>query len=373
MDVAALRSLRTGPRQSAFRQGVVGGAIFVAILAVFLTQTRLPAVLAKLPALGEGASANGRSTFSQVLDPLAFPEGLRWLAYGVNLWDANAVGMFFALLLGGAAMAIAPAFGMPRLIGRRGPGAAAFGGAMGLPLFMCSACSAPVSLGFRRAGASLETTLGIILGSALFNPVGLLAILVLLPAEMGVARLAFGVLMVAAVVPAIGRLDRRGAAVPTAPPVGLLDPLATGAPAPGGWLPAARAALAAWWRATIEQAIRLVPAMAVASLAVGALLVVLPPQQLSAAVGAGVVAIVVAAALGTLLQLPTLFEIPLVIGMLALGLGPGPAAALLLAAPSAGVATFALTRSELGWRPPALLLLATFAGATAGGLLVAAL
>ncbi len=31
---------------------------------------------------------------------MAFPPLFRWVAYGVNLWDSNAIGMFFAMLLG---------------------------------------------------------------------------------------------------------------------------------------------------------------------------------------------------------------------------------------------------------------------------------
>ncbi len=361
-----------GPLRPVARQGIVGAAIFVGVLGVFLTQTRLPAVFGKLPTLDEGASAAGRSSFSQVLDPLTFADSTRWIAYAVNLWDANAVGMFFAILLGGAAMAISPALDLRRLVGRRGPAAAAVGGAMGMPLFMCSACSAPVSLGFRRAGASLETTLGIILGSALFNPVGILAILALLPVDMSLARIGFGLVMVAAVAPLIARAERRRRGGPdpgpdTLAPESVRLPAARAAQS---WPTAVRAALLAWWRASTDHALRLVPAMIVASCAVGLVLVALPPQQLSDAVGSGVLAIVAAAAVGTLLQLPTLFEIPLVLGVLALGVGPGPAAALLLAAPSAGIATLVLTRRDLGWRPPALVLAATFAGAIAGGLAV---
>ena len=366
------------------KRAVVGGMIFLAVLVFFLTQTRLPAVIQKLPTLDQGASAGGRSTFSRVLDPASFPGGLEWVAYGVNLWDANAVGMFFAVLLGGAAVtAVSPGLRLKRLMARRGPLAAAVGGGLGLPLFMCSACSAPVSLGFYRAGAALETTFGMILGSALFNPVGVFAIFLLMPIKMAAARVVFGLLMIFALVPLIARLhDRAAGASP--PPAGGEPDAALGAaarsiessvetPARDGWLAAVKDALLEWWRTTTDHAVRLVPPMALASFAVGAVFMLAPPQDLSDAVGSGVVATVAAAALGTLVQLPTLFEVPLVLGVLALGVGLAPATALLLTAPSAGVVTLGITRRELGWRPPALLLLGTFAGGVAGGLVVGAL
>lgn len=378
MGMSALSGARAS--RAVDRRALLGGVIFAGVLVLFLTQTRLPSVIEKLPTLDRGASGAGRSAFGQVLDPLAFPDGLRWLAYGVNLWDANAVGMFFAILLGGAAMvAVAPAARMSLLLRRRGALGAGLGGGMGLPLFMCSACSAPVSLGFHRAGAALETTLGIILGSALFNPVGIAAIVALMPGEMAVARVAFGVLMLFALVPFIGRLHDR-AASPRAADAGaarlaLDDALPTGPawshiPSETGWGPALKDALVAWWRATTDHAVRLVPPMALAGFAVGAVFAIVPPQELSDTVGSGALAVVVAAAVGTLLQLPTLFEIPLVLGLLALGLDPAAATALLLTAPSAGVVTFVLTRKELGPRVPALLLAGTFAGGVAGGLLV---
>ena len=363
----------------AARRTIVAGGIFVAVLLVFLTQTRLPAVLGKLPTLDSPASGSGRSAFSQFLDPASLPEPLRWIAYGVNLWDANAVGMFFAILLGGAAIAaIGPEARMRALMRRRGRVGAAVGGGMGLPLFMCSACSAPVSMGFYRGGAALEPTLAMMLGSALFNPVGILAIVLLMPGEMAAGRIAFGLAMIFLVVPLVARLERRPEAVmavaggdePSLPPGG---GAAVALPRTESWGRAAREALRAWGENSIDLAVRLVPAMLAAGFVVGAILTFAPPQQLSDMVGSELLAVAAAAAVGTLIQIPTLFEIPLVLGVLALGLGVGPAAALLVTAPSFGVVTLGLTRKDLGWRTPASMLGATWVGGVAVGLVVSAL
>lgn len=359
------------------RQMVVGLGIFVGVLAFFLTQTRLPSVLQKFAKIGRAASGRNQATFGLFVNPDAFPDPLRWVAHGLNLWDANAIGMFFAILLGGAAVvAFSPETRLRLLLRRGGPLGAGLGGGLGLPLFMCSACSAPVSMGLYRGGAALETSLGMILGSALFNPVGILAIFLFMPPSMGIGRVAFGLLMIFLAAPRIARL---GAAPPgvVAPAVVDLDALPGPATPPAGaaasWGGAARAALASWGRHTSDVAIRLVPAMLAAGFVVGLVLQVAPPQELSDLVGSGLPAILAAAAVGSLLQLPTLFEVPLVLGVLALGLGVGPATALLLTAPSAGIVTFGIVRRELGWKVPALLLLATFAGGTAAGLIVDAL
>lgn len=192
------------------KRTMVGVAIFVAVLVFFLTQTRLPATLLKLQTAERGQSARGRLAFGQVVDPDTFPPHLRWVAYGLNLWDGNAIGMFFAMLLGGAvAVAVSPTVRLRRLLVRRGPAGAGVGGALGLPLLMCSACSAPVSLGFYRTGASLETSLGVILGSSLFNPVALVAMFAVLPPAMGLARVAWALGALFLLTPLVARWERR--------------------------------------------------------------------------------------------------------------------------------------------------------------------
>ncbi|MDQ5853400.1 MAG: hypothetical protein M3380_15275, partial [Chloroflexota bacterium] len=121
-------------------------AIFLAILVFFLTQSRLPSVFAKFAAADQPLASRTQSTFSQVLDPMAFPAWLRWIAYGVNLWDGNATGMFFAMLLGGAALSafsFTPGTRVRQLFTKTGATGAGVGGVFGMPLFMCSACSAP--------------------------------------------------------------------------------------------------------------------------------------------------------------------------------------------------------------------------------------
>lgn len=352
------------------KRTVIGLLIFLAILMFFLTQTRLPAVLQKLPDLGSPASARDRSTFSFFADPAAFPRPLRWIAFGLNLWDANAIGMFFAVLLGGAASAaLVPDVRLRNLLTKRGRVGAGVGGTLGLPLFMCSACSAPVSVGIYRSGASLETSLGMVLGSALFNPVGILAIFLLMPAEMALARVAFGLIAIFLLVPMIAqgkqarKLEATSRQMPfPESPVKLSEA--------DSWGAAFKDALAAWWTHTTQVSLRIVPAMFVAGFIVGAVLLFAQPQALPRFGAEGIAIVVLAALVGTLLQLPTLFEIPLVLGVIALGLGVGPATALLLTAPSSGIVTFMLLRRDLGWKVPALLLGGTFVLGSLAGLIV---
>lgn len=355
------------------KRTAVGLLIFLFVLVFFLTQTRLPAVLQKLPSLGQGVTYRDRSTFSFFVDPASFPSSLRWVGFGLNLWDANAIGMFFAVLLGGAAgAALVPEVRLSKLLARRGATGAGIGGGLGLPLFMCSACSTPVGVGFYRSGASLETTLGMVLGSALFNPVGIFAIFLLLPVEMALARLVFGIVAIFFLVPLIAqgrssdRLARAAEDTALGGVAAMLDRRDT-------WPAAVKDAFRGWWMHTTDVALRLVPTMFVAGFVVGVVLMFVQPQRLPSVGSLGISIVLLAAAVGTLLQLPTLFEIPLVIGVMALGLGSGPATALLLTAPSAGIITFVLLRGELGSKVPTKLLAGTFVLGSLFGLIVNAL
>ena len=357
------------------KRAVVTLVIFLTVLGLFLTQTRLPATILKLQTADRAQTARGRLGFSQVVDPEAFPPLLRWVAYGANLWDGNAIGMFFAMLLGGAVMGFAVPFTRLRgLLERRGPAGAGVGGVMGVPLMMCSACSAPVSLGFYRGGASLETSLGVIIGSALFNPLGLIAMFAVLPPEMGVARIAFGLVLLFVVTPYLARSSGSGGSVRDPERCDILPERAKPvADADAGWGTAVAQGTRDWLRNSVDVAWRLGPLMLLATMAVGIVFTLAPPQTFSDRIGSGLLAILLAAAVGTLIQTPALFEVPLTLGLVLLGLATGPATALLVTAPSAGVITLALVRRELGWRTPLQLLGATFAGGLAAGFVVSVL
>lgn len=218
-----------------------------------------------------------------MLDPNAYAAPLRWVAYGVNLWDANATGMFFAMLLGGAAVAaFAPGARMRRLLTRKGAVGAGVGGAMGLPLFLCSACSAPVSMGFYRNGAAVETSLGMILGSALFNPVAVVAIFLLFPLPMALARMAFGLAAIFGLAPLAARAPGRvldPVVLPEVCPVPAPEAERPPAGDDEGWGRALRHGVAQWLRNSTEVAFRLAPPMLIATFVVGIVFTLVPPSS----------------------------------------------------------------------------------------------
>ncbi len=225
-----------------------------------------------------------------------------------------------------------------------------------------------VAMGWRRRGANLETTLGVVGGSALLNVVGLVTIWALFPPGMAWGRIVASLAMVLLVTPAIARVSTATAPEDHAP-VGLrLEVSAT--EQEHSWRAASSAAVRRWWWSSVGIAHRMFVPMVLATFLAAFARLLISPEATSEHLGGGFVAIAATALVGTLIAIPTLFEIPLVVGLMALGMGAGPATALLITAPSMSLITWFMLRRETGARPPTLLLIATFALGLIAGLLV---
>lgn len=362
------------------RQTWIGIGITLALWWVFMSFTRWPSVQEKsdiLTVLATGAP----NTFTELMSRDGWPYLLSWIPTGVNMNDNNAIGMAFAFLIGGAvtSLVLPPGF-IRRLLRSRGTLGASYGGLLGAPLMMCSACSVPVAIGWKNRGANIETTLGVVMGASLLNIMGLMTIFILFPASAAWGRIVASILMVVVLTPIVVRvsrafmkedeiqseyLERRAEEART-------ELLALEAdPAPDdSWLRAARSAVQAWWQNSVEIAYRLFLPMTGAIFLAAMIRLVLPPEFVEAHLGGGLVAIVLLALFGTLIAIPTLFEIPLVMGFMFIGMGLGPAVALLVTAPSVSIVSYFMLRKDTGHLPPLLLMAATLILGIATGALV---
>ncbi len=372
------------PRARVPRRTWVALLLAASLWWVFIYYTRWPSVQNKsdiMTVLASGAP----NTFNELVSRDGWSYWWSWIPTGINMNDNNAIGMAFAFLIGGVVSTLALPSGLTgRLLRSRGAAGASLGGLLGAPLMMCSACSVPVAVGWHRRGANVETTLGVVTGASLLNVMGLLTIFSLFPAPLFWGRLLASVLMVAVVTPAVASIGRRMGprtgsptvcAVPPGdsllPPPGLLPPVTAGTPSDAeSWPTAIRLALRDWWWSSAGMAYRLWVPMTAAVFLAAALRLVVPPETVTTFFGGGLPAIALVAAFGTLIAIPTMFEIPLTIGFLFLGMGLGPATALLVAAPSVSVVSYFLLRKTVGHLPPLLLMAATFVMATLAGLLV---
>ncbi len=360
-----------------------GVTISLGLWWVFMYYTRFPAVQRKsdiLTVLASGAP----NTFNELVSREGWAYWLSWIPTGINMNENNALGMAFAFLIGGAVSSLVlPQGAVNKILFSRGAKGSALGGLLGAPLMMCSACSIPVALGWRKRGANLETTLGVVTGAALLNVMGLLTIWLLFPGSLAWARILASLGMVLLVTPLIVRLSARllkkdGAefqtveacpAPGTSPDAPLAFPVSVDAPRES-WLAAARGAVRDWWWASVGIAYRLWIPMTAAIFLAAFLRLFVPAEVVEAYFGGGFIAIALVALFGTLIAVPTMFEIPMTIGFLFLGMGLGPAAALLITAPSVSIVSFFMLRKDVGPLPPLLLLGATWVLGVAAGLLV---
>jgi hypothetical protein len=303
-----LTELRTGIS----RRTWAGLGIALGLWWVFMHYTRWPSVQKKadiVTILTQGAP----NTFGEFVSREGWPYWLSWIPTGVNMNENNAIGMAFAFLIGGAVSALVlPEALIRRVIASAGARGAAFGGMLGAPLLMCSACSVPVALGWRRRGASYETTLAVVLGAGLLNLVGLLTIAALFPAPVAWGRIVASIGMVLIVVPITVGLVRRVTKPGDA--TGLHVPhtdkpleVAAGRPVNESWPAAVAGAVRAWWRASVAVAYRLWIPMTAATFLAAFIRLFVPPEVVTRYLGAGPPAIALAALIGTAIAIPTLF------------------------------------------------------------------
>ena len=114
-----------------------------------------------------------------------------------------------------------------------------------------------------------------------------------------------------------------------------------------------------WAKASLGYLIRLGPIMVVAGFASGLAIQWLSPATVATYLGNDITGVAIAATFGILINVPLLFEIPLVALLLLLGMGTAPAATLLFTAAAGGPVTFWGLAKLMPKRA-----IATFAGAT---------
>jgi len=251
------------------------------------------------------------------------------LAYGKAIWQAMVLG----LLLGSGVQALLPTKAITRWLGGLGFGSALAGGMLALPGMMCTCCAAPVVAGLRRAQAAPGAAIAFWLGNSVLNPATLIFMVFVLGWRWATLRLTLGVVMVFG----LGYLANR---LTTADEAGR-----------------AMASLAAinealeqrpfrrWLEILTGLAVRLIPEYVVLVLVLGASRAWLFPT-IGPAIDNHLIWILAFAVAGALFVIPTAGEVPIIQGMLALGMGVGPAGALLMTLAPISLPSMAmLTRS----------------------------
>lgn len=287
-----------------------------------------------------------------------------------NFWEANATGMTFAIIIGGAALSLVLSYKkFGKLLELKGIKGASVGSIIGMPLNMCANCSAVTSVSLTSQGGTPEVTLGIILGGALLNFIGLITMFGLFSPAVVIARIIFSILMITLIVPIVSRIANAKAQTPVAQSA-IFKQISCFFPEKSVGQTIVKSG-EDWLIAVGNIAVKLIPLMLLGTLLTALFRVSFPNELLhSFTTYNPFLVIVVLSFIGTLLSVPVLFEILLATILLNLGFSNGPVAAILFAAPSFGLFTLVLTKEKLGGiKVPLLLLLITFLFAIGTGLL----
>jgi uncharacterized membrane protein YraQ (UPF0718 family) len=259
-------------------------------------------------------------------------------AYGKAIWQAMALG----LLLGSAIQALLPVNWVAKALGNTGFDSVTAGGLLAIPGMMCTCCAAPVVVGLRERQASPGGAIAFWLGNSVLNPATLVFIGFVLGWNWTGLRLGLGLLMVFG----LGYLANRmvtPAEVETAK--ARLAQLAKTAPESG--------VFARWIEIFWRMAVRLIPEYIVLVLLLGAARAWLFPH-VGPEIGNQLGWIVAFAIAGAIFVIPTAGEAPIVQAMLSLGVGAGPAGALLMTLPPISAPSLAMLARSF---PPRLLVL----------------
>jgi uncharacterized protein len=310
------------------------------------------------------AAANHSIGQSIIMGTAASPPAASWdaalgysIAYGNAIWRAMVLG----LLLGSAIQALIPVNWVARTLGRTSFGSAVVGGVLSIPGMMCTCCAAPVVIGLRKQHASPGGAIAFWLGNTVLNPATLIFMGFVLGWHWSVLRLALGLVMVFG----IGYLANRMATPEEAEKAELqIAELSASAPQSG---PFAR-----WIRILSRMALWIVPEYIVLVLLLGAARAWLFPH-VGPEIGNQLGWIVALALAGTLFVIPTAGEVPIIQAMLALGMGVGPAGALLMTLPPISVPSVAMLLAAFRWQVLAVVTASVVALGIVGGLLAVVL
>ncbi|MGC3944423.1 MAG: permease [Chryseolinea sp.] len=355
------------------KENIIKAVMLAAFLLLFLLGSRFQSEANKVVCLEEKCEKphdHGELGFHEQF-PVEHGDAfaVATLKSSANFWAANASGMTFALVIGGAGLSLVLSYKrISSFLENKGIKGAALGSIIGMPLNMCANCSAVASMGINATSGSAESTLGIILGGALFNFIGIATMFTLFDPAVVVSRIVFSLLMILVVVPLVSKsLQSPQQTVLSDKMVNTIScyfPEKT-------YIQTVIKAFADWLTLTGNLALKLLPLMLLGTLLVALFRVLFPNEMLEQIASYNsFLVIVIVSFIGTFLSIPVLFEIMLGTVLLQLGFANGAIAAMLFTAPSYGMFTMILTREKLGGlKVPAILIAITFLFGIGTGLL----
>lgn len=244
--------------------------------------------------------------------------------YFKSIWKAAVLG----IVLGSLIQVLLPTQWLQRVLGKTTFRSTLYGGIASIPGMMCSCCAAPIAASLRKRNVSVGASLAFWIGNPVLNPATLIFMIFVLSWKFALLRVVFGILLTFGISYWANRVDRQQ---------------------PSMELPEANhitndegSFLNRWVRSLSMLTIQIIPAYIITVLVLSAIQGWMFPTSLSN----GLLAIVIFSLLGMLFVIPTAAEIPIIASFMTLGLGHGPAAALLLTLPAISLPSLTMVYSS---------------------------
>ncbi|WP_062105981.1 permease [Bacillus niameyensis] len=235
--------------------------------------------------------------------------------YFQSVWKAALLG----ILLGSLIQVLLPTQWLLKLLGKASFGSTALAGIASVPGMMCTCCAAPMAVGLRKKNVSVGAALAFWIGNPMINPATLIFMTFVLSWKFTVLRLIFGIALTFGVSFLANRFVKKSQTLD----VDQIIPEET----PEGPF------IVRWLKNLLGMLLYVVPAYVLSVLLLGAGRIWLFPQ-FSDATADSILAILILAFAGMLFVIPTAAEIPIIQTFMSIGLGSGPAAALLITLPA---------------------------------------
>jgi uncharacterized protein len=274
--------------------------------------------------------------------------------------------MVLGLLLGSAIQALIPADWIACVLGKKGFGSVATAGILSVPSMMCTCCAAPVVVGLRARQASPGAAIAFWLGNTVLNPATLVFMGFVLGWNWAALRIVLGILMAFGLGYLVNLMVTPKEAEAAEAEIAKLTAKSE---AEGS---SASNAFVRWFEIFARMAIRLIPEYIVLVLLLGAARAWLFPE-IGPSIGNEIGWIVAFAVAGMLFVIPTAGEVPIIQAMLALGMGVGPAGALLMTLPPVSLPSLAMVGGSFRLQGLLFLAGAVVLFGIVGGLLAVAL
>jgi len=284
-------------------------------------------------------------------NPLQFNAVRRSINYFLVIGPA----LLFGILISGTARVLIPPRGWAKLLGSGYIRPQLVAGAAGVPLMLCSCCAAPIFSSMYERTARLGPSLATVLAAPSLNPFALILTFMLFGSRIGVVRLTMGIAVVFLTAAVVERLFN------TKLKVCSIDSKETDEPT-------FIVLLRSWWRV----AVRTVPLIAVGVL-ISMLVAHWLPASTFDSTAARVLAVVAVAVVAVPLAMPTFFEIPLALILLASGAPPAAAVAMLIAGPAINLPSLLTIGRATNWKVATTVAVSVLLLALASGLLISLL